>query len=435
MVCLEYPILVTNRRTGSKWGWTFNLGLTADFCVQPMNLESLLLALMLQQVPPGRTQFSVEPAPQSESATWSDFYDTWVVQETPEHAERRYATIARSFGTAAEQLLCTKLDGTKLEDCVPHPDAIDDKNRPLWSTADLSLMTLAVAIQESGLREDVQVGRGGARKPSKDGGRGRGPGGEACLIQLHPTVSWRFAAIDADLRTRAEKGDRDAREAIQQALVGLDSEALAHCAGSGMRALLRARAHCAWAKPKQPWDWATVSMYATGVGCDPDPGGKVARRVLLYRKLRDISATMRHKPAAKPAPVPAPAAESDKPVSANGAPSSTRLADGGGCVRLIRSAGGALDTGGKRRDTAGGRGRPARGAAGRLGEVHAAIFELDPLRIHGDELEVLPAGESSRIRRLRSHPVRERPEHAELFRGLPIVEAHRRAPPLRLHAA
>src|SRR5688572_4192774 len=31
MVCLEYPILVTNRRTGSKWGWTFSLGLTADF--------------------------------------------------------------------------------------------------------------------------------------------------------------------------------------------------------------------------------------------------------------------------------------------------------------------------------------------------------------------------------------------------------------------
>jgi len=172
-----------------------------------MNLESLLLALMLQQVPPGRTQFSVEPAAQSESATWSEFYDTWVVQETPEHATRRYTTIANTFGAAAEKLLCTELDGTKVQNCVPHPDAIDDKNRPLWSTIDLSLMTLAVAIQESGLREDVQVGRGSARKPSKDGGRGRGPGGEACLIQLHPTVSWRFAAIGDELRTRAEKGD------------------------------------------------------------------------------------------------------------------------------------------------------------------------------------------------------------------------------------
>lgn len=401
-----------------------------------MNLESLLLALMLQQVPPGKTQFSVEPAPQSESATWSDFYDTWVVQETPQHAEHRYASIAKTFSAAAEQLLCTKFDGTKVENCVPHPDAVDDKNRPLWSTMDLSLMTLAVAIQESGLREDVQVGRGSARKPSKDGGRGRGPGGEACLIQLHPTVSWRFAAIDDELKTRAEKGDRDAREAIQQALVGLDAEALEQCVGSGMRALLRARAHCAWAKPKQPWDWATVSMYATGIGCNPDPGGKVARRVLLYRKLRDISASLRHKAPSKAVPAPAQSVGDEKPVSRNaGAPESALLAGGRGLLTLVGGGRRNLDACGDVRDATLGRGRSARSAASRLGEVHAAVFELDPLRIHAGELEVLTAGERARVRRLRSHPVRERPEHTELLRSLPVVKAQRRAPPIRLHAA
>ena len=396
-----------------------------------MNLESLLLALMLQQVPPGKTQFSVEPAAQSEAATWSDFYDTWVVQETPEHATRRYTTIANTFGAAAEKLLCSKLDGTKVENCVPHADAVDDKSRPLWSTIDLSLMTLAVAIQESGLREDVQVGRGSARKPSKDGGRGRGPGGEACLIQLHPTVSWRFAAIEEDLRTRAEKGDRDAREAIQQALVGLDSEALAQCVGSGMRALLRARAHCAWAKPKQPWDWATVSMYATGVGCDPDPGGKVARRVLLYRKLRDISTVLRRKAPVDSPPSAVEAAGSEKPVSENAAPPSARR----GHLVLVGSNRGAGESSGERRDATLRGWGAARSATGRLREVHASVLELDPASVHRREREILAAGDRARVRRLRGHPVRERPENTELFRSLPIVEAERRPPLLRLDAA
>ncbi len=401
-----------------------------------MNLESLLIALMLQQVPPGRTHFSVEPAPQSDSATWSDFYDTWVVQETPEHAAGRYASIASAFRTEAESLLCMTLDGTKVENCVPHADAVDDKSRSLWSTADLSLMTLAVAIQESGLREDVQVGRGSARKASKDGGRGRGPGGEACLIQLHPTISWRFAAVGEELKARAEKGDRDAREAIQQALVGLDKEALGRCIGSGMRALLRARAHCAWAKPKQPWDWATVSMYATGIGCDPDPGGKVARRVMLYRKLRDIAGPLRRKHLEDAAPKPVTKPGPEKPVSFDDL--SLRQRGRGARVGGPSVDSGALGVpkpGRKVRHASDGRGRGARSAASRLGEVHAAVFELYPGRIDGREREVLPAGKRTGIRRLRAVALGERAEHAELLRCLPIVKEDGRGACARLHAA
>jgi len=260
-----------------------------------MQLESLLLALMLVQVPPGKTQFSVERSEEVDGAVWSDFYGAWVVKETPESAERRYQTIADALRAEAEAMLCRTLDGEPIAGCEPAPEALDSGRRPRWMPLDLSLLTLAVAIQESGLREDVQVGRGSARKPSKDGGRGRGPGGEACLLQIHPTISWRVADVTEELRKAAEKGDRAARESIQASLVGLDAEALRHCVRAGMRALIRARAHCAWAKPKQPWDIAAVSIYATGTSCNPDHAGKVMKRVLLYRKLRVAAAALRKK--------------------------------------------------------------------------------------------------------------------------------------------
>jgi hypothetical protein len=297
-------------------------------------------------------------------------------------------------------------------------------------------MTLAVAIQESGLREDVQVGRGSARKPSKDGGRGRGPGGEACLIQLHPTISWRFAAVGDELKARAEKGDREAREAIQQALVGLDQKALGQCIGSGMRALLRARAHCAWAKPKQPWDWATVSMYATGIGCDPDPGGKVARRVMLYRKLRDIAGPLRRKHMEDAAPKPVIKPGPEKPVSLDDVSLRQRRRSAGFGGPSVPSGDlSAPNPGREVRHASDGRGRSARSAASRLGEVHAAVFQLYPVGIHGREREILPAGKRPGIRRLRAVALGERAEHAELLRCLPVVEKDGRSACARLHAA
>ena len=261
-----------------------------------MQLESLLLALMLTHVPPGKTQFSVQPAEQSEATTWSDFYGSWVERETPAHAEKRYASIAAAFRAEAEALLCRTFDGKDIDDCEPHPEAVDGSGAPRWTPLDLSLLSLAVAIQESGLREDVQVGRGSAKKPSQDGGRGRGPGGEACLMQIHPTISWRVADVDEELRRKAKGGDRQAREAILKTLVGRDSQALRHCIRAGMRTLIRGRAHCAWAKPRQAWDIAAVSIFATGIGCDPDSSGKVMRRVLLYRKLRVQAASLRRAP-------------------------------------------------------------------------------------------------------------------------------------------
>lgn len=221
----------------------------------------ILFAMLATQCPPGKSPFSVEPvtecagAESCEGAKWSSFYGTWVRQESPEAARARYQVVADSLAVETTSALCRDATGAKVENCTPLRGA----NR--WGWWELVLTTAAIAIQESGLREDVQVGRGWAKKPSDDGGRGRGPGWERCFLQIHPTV----------------RND--------DALLGTGPDAVRACFRQGISMLVHARWWCAWAKPKVDPLWASVSLYGSGVSCTTDNSGKTPKRVNLARRL------------------------------------------------------------------------------------------------------------------------------------------------------
>ena len=253
---------------------------------------SLLFALLVQHAPPGQTAFSVEVANECvkqetcEGARWSDFYSTWTRKESAEHGAKRYETIATTLVDTARELLCRAPDDSPLPDCVAAKGVFDPQTkRARWDVTTLSVAGAAVAMLESGYREDVQVGRGSARKPSQDGGRGRGPGGEGCLIQAHPQSAWRFSDAPAELKQKAEKGDKEARTLIVESLLGIDPESLKRCWRTGLRMLIHSRAYCAWASPKTDWDFATYSMYGTGTSCTSPNDGKTTMRTRLFRTI------------------------------------------------------------------------------------------------------------------------------------------------------
>ncbi len=253
---------------------------------------SWLFALLVQHAPPGNTAFSVELASDCaseqvcEGARWSDFYSAWIRKESAEKGAERYEAIARALIDSTRQLLCRNEDDSTIEDCQPAAGVMDSKRkRARWDVVTLSVAGAAVAMLESGFREDVQVGRGSARKPSTDGGRGRGPGGEACLVQAHPQSAWRFTDGASDLREKAEAGDAGARGAIVEALLGTDQESLERCWRIGLRMLIHSRAYCAWAAPDTDWDFATFAMYGTGTSCTSVNNGKTTMRTRLFRNL------------------------------------------------------------------------------------------------------------------------------------------------------
>lgn len=255
-----------------------------------MNLPDLLLALMTKNAPPGYTVFSVAPvadcAPFAEScddARWSDLYG-WVRKENAAQAVTRYRVIATALADEARALLCVDADGVRVDRCVPDRGATGPKRAWSWTVRSLTLAGLAAAQLESGFREDVHAGRGRAKHPSEDGGQGRGPSGEACLIQAHPVSAWRFADTTPELKARAEQGDVAAREEIARSLVGTDYESTRRCWRVGLRMLMHARRHCEWLRTVEPtsvakdWTFAMFSLYGTGTSCIASNDGKTARR-------------------------------------------------------------------------------------------------------------------------------------------------------------
>lgn len=262
----------------------------------------VLLTILLAQGSPGQTAFSVEAAadcaptaPACPNARWSDFYGTWVRKESAETAAKRYELAATTLVAEARQLLCVDAAGAKLEGCVPYPGVVAGKRRR-WDVVTLSSMGAAVAQLESGFREDVMVGRGWAKVPSQDGGRGRGPAGEVCFMQIHPSVAWRFADAPEDVRARAQAGDKGAREEIAKTLLGGDEAALRRCWRTGLRMLIHSRAYCDWwmADMKRrsdiderfhTWDTRTISLYGTGTSCTEVNSGKTGLRVAMFRKV------------------------------------------------------------------------------------------------------------------------------------------------------
>lgn len=251
-------------------------------------MKSALLAILLANVPPGQTYYSVEPSSCGEEcgATWSSHYESWVVQESAETGAARYEMIVDALVDEARTLLCTD----EAPECVAYRGEASWKYPQPWELDELVALAATTAIYESGFREDVQVGRGRSGEPSDDRGEGRGPSNEACFMQVHPVIAWRFSDDAFELRGAAEQGDREARELIASGLLGTGADAVSSCFRTGLRMLIHARAHCAWAAPQTPWAYATLSLYGTGTTCQ---GAKsTAKRVATYyrllRKLRAL---------------------------------------------------------------------------------------------------------------------------------------------------
>lgn len=220
-----------------------------------MTLKILLTSLLVTTAPPGQTAYSVEvardcapDAATCEGARRSNFYGSWVRQESEATGRARYGLIAEVIDSEARLALCIDDDGKQ-------------RCNNKWTHAGLVSVTTAIGTYESGWREDVAVGRGRSGKPSDDGGEGRGPGGERCLMQIHPTV------LDDD------------------ALLGLDALGLSRCFRQAMAMLIHARRYCSWKAPKVERTWAVVSLYGTGSSCDSANNGKTRLRVDLARKI------------------------------------------------------------------------------------------------------------------------------------------------------
>lgn len=238
-----------------------------------MSLTSSLLSVLLLQTSPGNTSFSVEVAQDCAAtaetcpdARWSSFYQAWVRRESRESAEARFAEIVSAAVDAANDVLCLDEQERPRPGCTPYPGVVG-KRGMRWTRTELATLTTAVAVIESGLREDVQVGRGSAKKPSDDGGRGRGPGKEACLLQIHPVIYQRFTDVPLE------------------GLLGREPANLRECFRTGMRMLITARAYCAGQAPRVPWDWAATAMYVSGTSCSSANGGKTGARTHLYRRM------------------------------------------------------------------------------------------------------------------------------------------------------
>jgi hypothetical protein len=253
-------------------------------------LKEALLAVLLNTVQVGGPSFSVEVAKECPAhattcagARKSSFYGTWVKQESLSTAEVRVKKIVDASVEAAKELLCVDQDS----DCVPYPGTVTKKGERVWTPFLLSSASFAASVYESGLREDVMVGRGWAKKASDDGGKGRGPGMEGCLMQIHPTVIQRFADIPPTIVAHLKKKKKGANEELMQTLLG--EQNLKNCFKTGMRMLLRADSVCQWQhrnkKHSEKRDFAMYSMYGTGNSCSSSNQNKTMLRAKLFRKL------------------------------------------------------------------------------------------------------------------------------------------------------
>jgi hypothetical protein len=252
----------------------------------------LLLQTLLTVAPPGHSKYSVAPVncrgDDCEGFRWSSFYAAPVRQETPADGVIRYEAIVDAAVDAAAIELCRDAEGNKRPDCRPDPDFRGD-----WTMRSALALMFGAAIPESGLREDVQNGRGQSKRPDDVGGEGRGPGGEVCFMQIHPATAWRFVPDLSPKERAAVAATAATREALARTLLGGDPDALVRCFRTGLRMLARAAAHCDWEDRRRaaderrrginvdfvrPRDWATYSMYGTGQSCIADNHGKTTKR-------------------------------------------------------------------------------------------------------------------------------------------------------------
>ena len=171
-------------------------------------------------------------------------------------AIKRFAKIARVLASTQRRLLACDGDSEPTSSSCP---------RLGWqgSPRDLALSTLTVVLHESGLREDIQFGR----PPF-----GRGPAGEACMMQIALEQAPRWAVwLPEEQRQRIANSPRR-REKFAQTLLGDEPKAMARCFEIGMRMLASSRRSCS--RSPLGWAYGMFSMYGGGKTCRVPPIGR-----------------------------------------------------------------------------------------------------------------------------------------------------------------
>lgn len=191
------------------------------------------------------------PGPLCAAPRWSAFRGAWVRVESRDAALSRYQDIAEALERVATRLVDCKLpDGSVDLDCQPA-----GWPRGKGRAQQLAFAAASVALWESGLREDIQIGAPPV---------GRGPAGEVCVMQIMPTQVQALARwLPAKERARALKPAE--HEELAKTLLGREPEALDRCVEVGMRNLARARATCAG--KGMAWDYGMFAAYGTGSKC------------------------------------------------------------------------------------------------------------------------------------------------------------------------
>lgn len=247
------------------------------------SLAALVLNLAIQFAQPGASPYSLKPMPECGTERlsptcelkpicaepklwcrpphWSRSRAAWVRVESAEEAKQRYAVIADALAGTAD-----RVHSCRHENCEPI----------VWqgSTRQLAVAALTVVLHESGLREDIQFGRGPL---------GRGSLGEACLMQ----VDARDAPYVASWLPRAERQQiaysKEEREVFAQSLLGDSPAALGRCFEVGMRMLARARTSCG---KSGDWRHGMFSMYGSGTTCN---AGVLKNRTRTFERLEALS--------------------------------------------------------------------------------------------------------------------------------------------------
>jgi hypothetical protein len=232
------------------------------------SLAQLVLALAIEHGHPGRSPYSYEPvvecgsdpvrplcelkpacadsAPQCRPPKYSRVRGAWVRQESRETALSRFAKVATALSKTVKRL--TSCTGESRTNCEPIA----------WSGGErmLAVAGLTVVLHESGLREDIMFGH-----PPL----GRGPAGEACLMQvaadqapLH--ASWLTPEQREQIARQPQR-----REQFARTLLGDSPGALERCFEVGLRALARARRSCEGGGVS--WETGMFSMYGSGRVC------------------------------------------------------------------------------------------------------------------------------------------------------------------------
>jgi hypothetical protein len=187
--------------------------------------------------------------------------------ESRASAERRFAKVVSALARTSERLAACK------DESGGYCNGVG------WTAGEkqLALAGLTVILHESGLREDVMFGY-----PPL----GRGPRGEACLMQVAPDQAARVAPwLGAEAREAALSRPKE-REALAKQLLGDSPQALERCFEVGLRLLARARRSC---EHSGRWDLGMFAMYGTGASCRAP--GVADRRSKTFQSLSSARPT------------------------------------------------------------------------------------------------------------------------------------------------